>query len=63
MSISGVTEFKIQTKNCIVYFLKNTESNNNIELYVSAATSSSVSTTLNGGIQEFKVSSEAGWVQ
>jgi len=63
VNISGVTEFKVQTKNCIVYLLENTESTSKIDLYVSASTSTSVSTPLIGGVQEFKVSSEKGFVQ
>ena len=61
--ISGVTEFKIQTKNCIVYLLENKGSTTNMELYISAPTSTSVNTDLSGGVQNIKVDAEKGWLQ
>ena len=63
VSISGVTEISINTKNCIIYLLENTRSSSLIDLYVSASRSTTVSASLSGTIQSIYVQSDAGTVQ
>ena len=63
ISISGVTEIDVKTKNWIVYILENTDSTSLIDLYVSASRSTSVSSSLSGTIQSISVKSDAGTVQ
>jgi len=55
VSINGVTEFAIKTKNCEVFLLENTESMTEIELYISGPRPTTVSTGLDGTIQNIEV--------
>lgn len=61
-TISGITNFNINTKNCVIYFLENKGANDKIDLYVSASFSASVSTSVSGTTQNIGVSSSSGWV-
>ena len=63
ISISGITEVNIQTKNWIVYVLENTASSSLIELYVSASRSTSVAVSLSVTTQTINVQSDVGTVQ
>jgi len=63
VSMTGVTEFSINTKNCIVYFLENTGSTNEIEIYASAARSTTFSTPKVGTVQSINVKSPVNVVQ
>ena len=62
-SISGVNEFAIKTKNCIAYLLENTSSSSNIEVYISASRSTSVSYPLESSVQTINVQSDDGTIQ
>jgi hypothetical protein len=61
IQMSGVTEFSINPKNCIIYILENTKSSSEIELYVSADRNADVSTPKVGTVQyiNFKAANSA----
>ena len=61
--ITGITEFSVNTKNCIVYLLENTSSANSIRMYVSAARGTSVGTPKVSTVQGFTISASKGVVQ
>ena len=63
VSMTGITEFSVNTKNCIVYFLENTGSTSSIRMYVSAARGTSVSAPKASTVQGFTVNASKGAVQ
>lgn len=62
VAISGVNTFSINTENCRLYILENTESVSTIGMYVSAARGTTVETPLDGNVQFLNVKSSAGAV-
>ena len=63
MSLDGVTEVAVNTKDCIVYLLENTESQNEIKLYVSAPRVTDIDTTKDGSVQKISIQSEENTVR
>ena len=63
LSFDGVTEIAIQTRDCIVYLLENTASNNEIDLYISAPRSTTINTPLEGTIQKIDILSDVDSVK
>ena len=45
ISMDEVTEIEVQTKDCVVYLLENTDSTNEIDLYISAPRSTEIDTS------------------
>jgi hypothetical protein len=60
--IDGASEIDIQTKDWVVYLLENTDSKNEIELYVSASRVTDINTPREGGVQKIEVLSEINTV-
>ena len=62
LPLEGLTELSINTKNCIVYLLENTESITEVDLFVSASFSTDVGVPLSGSVRNINVISEVGSV-
>ena len=63
LSLNGVTELAVNTKNCVLYLLENPNSMSEVELYVSAGRSTTIDTPNSGVIQTIKIHSDVEAVE
>ena len=63
LSLNGITELAVNTKNCVLYLLENPDSRSEVELYVSAGRSTGIDTSTSGAVQTIKIHSDIGAVE
>jgi hypothetical protein len=63
ISMAGSTEFRVETKNCIVYLLENTGSSTEISVFVSADRSTEISFPKEGAVQYFRITAKDSYLQ
>ena len=63
VSLNGITELAVNTKNCVLYLLENPDSRSKVEIYVSAGRSTSIDTFTRETVQSIEILSDIETVE